>query len=83
MPEGRPQPFDATTPGNCLPAKYKLSPRELDIIRLIKEGKSTKQIAVVLELSIYTVETHHKNINRKLNVQSTAELISVVNNLRS
>ncbi|HAY3549760.1 response regulator transcription factor [Elizabethkingia meningoseptica] len=55
---------------------YKLSPRETDIIRLIKEGNTTKQIAAALELSIFTVETHRKNINRKLKVQSTAELIA-------
>ena len=58
--------------------QYKLSPREMDIIQLIKEGNATKQIAALLELSVYTVETHRKNINRKLNVQSTAELIAII-----
>ncbi len=58
--------------------QYKLSPREMDIIRLIKEGNATKQIASLLELSVYTVETHRKNINRKLDVQSTAELIALI-----
>lgn len=57
---------------------YKLSPREMDIIKLIKEGNATKQIASVLELSVFTVETHRKNINRKLKVQSTAELIALM-----
>ncbi|HEX6429617.1 MAG TPA: response regulator transcription factor [Niastella sp.] len=61
--------------------KYKLTPREQEIIRLIKEGNATKQIASILELSIYTVETHRKNINRKLNVQNTAELIAVINQI--
>lgn len=61
--------------------KYKLTPREQEIIRLIKEGNATKQIAFILELSIYTVETHRKNINRKLNVQNTAELIAVINQI--
>jgi len=55
---------------------YKLSQREIDIIKLIREGNATKQIAAILELSTYTVETHRKNINRKLKVQSTAELIA-------
>ena len=58
--------------------QYKLSPREMEIIRLIKEGNATKQIASLLELSVYTVETHRKNINRKLDVQSTAELIALI-----
>lgn len=55
---------------------YKLSQREIDIIKLIRAGNATKQIAAILELSTYTVETHRKNINRKLQVQSTAELIA-------
>ncbi|KUY20791.1 two-component system response regulator [Elizabethkingia miricola] len=57
---------------------YKLSPREMDIIHLIKEGNATKQIATLLELSVFTVETHRKNINRKLKVQSTAELVALM-----
>ena len=55
-----------------------LSPRELDIIALIKSGMATKQIAAELELSIFTVETHRKNIHRKLKVQSAAELIALI-----
>ena len=58
--------------------QFKLSPRELDILNLIKTGKSSKQMASILELSIYTIETHRKNIYRKLNVQSTAELVAFV-----
>ncbi|MGN5953402.1 response regulator [Sphingobacterium lactis] len=58
--------------------KYKLSSRELEIIRLIKQGLPTKQIADTLNLSIYTVETHRKNINRKLNVQSPTELLAII-----
>lgn len=57
---------------------HKLSPREMDIIHLIKEGNSTKQVAALLELSVFTVETHRKNINRKLKVQSTAELVALM-----
>jgi DNA-binding NarL/FixJ family response regulator len=57
--------------------QYKLTPKEVQIIKLIKEGNATKQIAGLLELSTYTIETHRKNINRKLNVRSTAELIAI------
>lgn len=57
--------------------QYKLTPKEVQIIKLIKEGNATKQIAALLELSTYTIETHRKNINRKLNVRSTAELIAI------
>lgn len=57
--------------------QYKLTPKEVQIIKLIKEGNATKQIAALLELSTYTIETHRKNINRKLNVRSTAELTAI------
>ncbi|MGJ7033540.1 response regulator [Niabella hirudinis] len=61
--------------------QYKLSPRELDILQLIKEGNASKQIAGILDLSVYTVETHRKNIHRKLQVQSTAELIALAHRM--
>lgn len=57
---------------------YKLSQRELEIIKLIKDGFSTKQIAQTLELSVYTVETHRKNINRKMGVKSPTELLALL-----
>lgn len=55
--------------------RYKLSVREIEIINLIRKGKSNKEIAYELELSNYTIETHRKNIYRKLDLQGTAELI--------
>lgn len=55
--------------------KFKLSPRELEIVRLIKSGHTTKEIAQLLDLSELTVETHRKNIFRKLNCRSMADLI--------
>jgi len=58
--------------------RYKLSQRELEIIKLIKDGFSTKQIAQTLELSVYTVETHRKNINRKMGVKSPTELLALL-----
>lgn len=58
---------------------YRLTPRELEIIRLIKTGLSTKQMAATLDLSVYTVETHRKNINRKMHVQSPTELLALLN----
>lgn len=61
--------------------KYKLTVRELEIIELLRRGRSAKQIAGDLELSVFTVETHKKNIHRKLNVQSTPELIAITNQI--
>jgi len=57
---------------------YKLSPRELEIIKLIKNGFSTKRIAQTLDLSVFTVETHRKNINRKMKVKSPTELMALL-----
>ncbi|MEM8762679.1 MAG: response regulator transcription factor [Bacteroidota bacterium] len=56
-------------------SKFNLSKRELEIIKLLSKGFSTKKIASLLHLSPYTIDTHRKNIHVKLNVHSTAELI--------
>lgn len=60
--------------------KLKLSHREIEIIQLIKQGKSSREIATELFLSEYTIETHRKNIFRKLSVKSVAGLIEFANN---
>jgi DNA-binding NarL/FixJ family response regulator len=52
-----------------------LTPREREILQLIAEGKSNKDIANFLNLSLYTVETHRSNILEKLNLHSVPELI--------
>jgi len=52
-----------------------LTPREREILQLLAEGKSNKEIAGMLNLSLYTVETHRRNLQDKLNVHSFAELI--------
>jgi DNA-binding NarL/FixJ family response regulator len=56
--------------------KFKLSPREIEVIRLIRNGRTTKEIADVLCLSFFTVETHRKNIFRKLEIKNMAELVA-------
>lgn len=61
--------------------KYKLTRREQEIIRLVKEGKSSQEIAETIHLSIYTVETHRRNINLKLGVKNVAELIKMATEL--
>lgn len=55
--------------------KFKLSRRELQILKMIKDGEGNKEIAEKLNLSIYTVETHRKNIHLKLDVNTGVELI--------
>ena len=52
-----------------------LTTREREILQLLAEGKSNKEVAQVLNLSLYTVETHRGNILQKLNLHSVPELI--------
>ena len=52
-----------------------LTSREREILQLIAEGNSNKDIANVLNLSLYTVETHRTHILRKLNLHTVPELI--------
>jgi DNA-binding NarL/FixJ family response regulator len=52
-----------------------LTTREREILQLFAEGKNNKDVANMLNLSLYTVETHRSNILKKLNLHSTAELI--------
>ena len=60
-----------------------LTPREREIVQLLAEGKSTKEVAVALGLSVKTAETHRSNIMRKLNLHSISELVlyTVRNNI--
>ena len=53
----------------------KLSPREIEIIHLVAEGFSNKEIADKLFLSIHTITTHRKNIMSKLGINNTAGLV--------
>jgi two-component system, NarL family, response regulator NreC len=52
-----------------------LTPREREILQLIAEGKSNKDIANLLDLSVYTVESHRSNLMEKLNLRGLPELI--------
>ncbi len=52
-----------------------LTTREREVLQLLAEGRNNKEVAQLLNLSLYTVETHRSNILQKLNLHSTAELI--------
>ena len=56
-----------------------LSRRELDIVELIKEGLSSKEIAIRLDISLKTVEVHRYNILKKLSLKNTAALVNFIN----
>jgi RNA polymerase sigma factor (sigma-70 family) len=52
-----------------------LSDREREILQLVAEGRSNKEVAALLEISAATVETHRARILQKLDVHNTAELV--------
>jgi|SRR3990167_1549100 len=52
-----------------------LTPREREILQLVAEGKSTKEIAQILDIGVKTAETHRTNIMKKLDIHDTAGLV--------
>ena len=52
-----------------------LTDREKEVLQLLAEGRSNKEVATVLGLSLSTVETHRGNLMQKLNLHNTAELV--------
>jgi DNA-binding CsgD family transcriptional regulator len=52
----------------------KLSPREVEIVRLIMEEKSSSDISNILQISARTVDTHRKNILRKTGIKTVVGL---------
>ena len=57
------------------PASEKLTPRQREVLRLIAEGHSTKEIAHRLELSVKTVETHRAQLMERLQIRDIAGLV--------
>lgn len=57
-----------------------LSQREVEIIDLIKQGQSSREIAQQLNITLKTVEVHRHNILKKLNLKNTAALVNFINN---
>lgn len=65
------------------PFKDRLTAREREVVQLLAEGKTSKEVAVVLNLSVKTAETHRTNVMRKLDLHSVADLVryAVRNNI--
>jgi len=59
-----------------MPADNALTRRENEILELIGQGKTSKQIANLLGLSVYTVNNHRKHICKKAGLHSTAQLVA-------
>jgi DNA-binding NarL/FixJ family response regulator len=72
---------------HCMPDpssfRKRLTPREREVVQLLAEGKSSKEAAVSLSVSVKTVETHRANILRKLELHSISEVIryAIKNNI--
>ncbi len=64
-------------------AQTRLTPRQREIVQLLAEGKSSKEVAVALGLSVKTAETHRANIMKRLDCHSVSELVryAVRNNI--
>jgi DNA-binding NarL/FixJ family response regulator len=67
--KGEPRPNEDQQPG------IRLTPRQREIVQLLAEGKSSKEVAVALDLSVKTAETHRANIMRKLDCHSVSEVV--------
>jgi len=67
--------FQTRQKGKLTPQHEPLTTREREVLKLIGEGISNKEIADLLFISIRTVENHRANIMRKLNIKNTAHLI--------
>jgi two-component system response regulator NreC len=52
-----------------------LTDREKEVLQLLAEGRSNKEVATVLDLGLSTVETHRANLMQKLNLHNTAEIV--------
>lgn len=61
--------------GKGLPVTQSLSPRERQIIQLLAEGKSNKEVAVSLGISVRTAENHRARIMRKLQLRTLSDLV--------
>jgi DNA-binding NarL/FixJ family response regulator len=55
--------------------RNRLTSREREIVQLLAEGRSSKEVAVTLGISVKTAETHRANIMRKLELHSVSELV--------
>jgi two-component system response regulator NreC len=52
-----------------------LTDREKEVLQLLAEGRSNKEVAMLLELGVSTVETHRANLMQKLNLHNTADIV--------
>ena len=66
---------EASGGGGATPASELLTPRQREILQLIAEGRSTKEIASTLHLSVKTIETHRTQLMARLDIHDVAGLV--------
>ncbi len=69
------QPLTGAQARQRVPVQYLLTPREMDVMRRLAQGMSNKEIAIDLDMSVRTVESHRSNIMARLAVDSLGELV--------
>jgi DNA-binding NarL/FixJ family response regulator len=70
--------FRPTVPApEYVPARFLLSPRELEVLRLLARGKSNKELAADLDMSVRTAESHRANLLAKLHAESLGDLVRI------
>jgi DNA-binding NarL/FixJ family response regulator len=62
-------------PTETEPAESRITPRQREILKLLAEGKTSREVAVTLGMTIKTVDTHRSNIMKRLNCHSLGELV--------
>jgi DNA-binding NarL/FixJ family response regulator len=71
------RPLDRIERPDYVPAQFLLTRRELEVMRLLSLGKSHKEVASQLNMSVRTAETHHANVLAKLRVDSVGEMVRI------
>ncbi len=71
---------EAMQPNSNKPVADMLTPRELEVVRLISQGLSSRQIATSLGVTFKTIEAHRHNMLQKLRLKNSNELINYFNN---
>lgn len=61
--------------GTAGPRVPMLSPREREVLQLLAEGRTSRDVAVILNIAVKTIETHRSNIMLKLDIHSIAQLV--------
>lgn len=74
---GASRALDEIEAPDFVPAQFLLTYRELEVMRLLALGKSNKELATELGMSVRTAETHHANVLSKLRIESLGEIVRI------